>query len=98
MLLHIQQNNALPTEIHTVDATDNIFVTAEEGTDFVGVNQVLDFPANQMIMTVEIQLADGVDVDKQEYFEVCLSNPMFGHVDPPECAIIYIEDNDCKIF
>ncbi|XP_072023585.1 uncharacterized protein [Amphiura filiformis] len=82
-------------DISTVDSQDSRFLTAENGTDFVGFeSKTIDFPAGDRIAHYTINLADGVDVDKQEYFEVCMSNPMFGSIAPPECAIVYIEDDD----
>ncbi len=58
---------------------------------------VLTFPAGNRIQFYTIDLTDDVDVDKPEYFEVCLSNPMFGYITAPACTIIYIEDDDCKL-
>ncbi|XP_072051597.1 uncharacterized protein [Amphiura filiformis] len=82
-------------DISTVDGVDYRFLTAEDGTDFVGFeSETIKFPAGNRIVHHTISLADGVDVDKQEYFEVCMSNPTFGTIDPPECAIVYIEDDD----
>ncbi|XP_072051646.1 uncharacterized protein [Amphiura filiformis] len=82
-------------DISTVDGVDSRFLTAEDGTDFVGFeSETIKFPAGNRIVHHTISLADGVDVDKQEYFEVCMSNPTFGTIDPPECAIVYIEDDD----
>ncbi|XP_072023313.1 FRAS1-related extracellular matrix protein 3-like [Amphiura filiformis] len=62
-------------DISTVDSHDNRLLTAEDGTDFVGFeSKTLDFPAGNRIEHYTINLVDGVDVDKQEYFEVCMSN------------------------
>lgn len=84
-------------ELGSFDLSDNRFLTAEAGVDFIGFrNVVLDFAIGDTVETHTINLADGVDVNKQEYFEVCLSNPISGIVEPPECAIIYIEDDDCE--
>ena len=75
----------------------NLQMTAEEGTDFIAVEgEVIDFLLNNGIEDYTIHLANGVDVDKQEYFEVCMDNPVFGVIVAPKCAIIYIENDDCK--
>ena len=79
-----------------MDRNDNKWLTAEDGTDFEGFqNGVVTFPINSLSQDYRIYLADEVDVDTTEYFEVCLENPMFGTIDAPDCAIIYIEDDDC---
>ena len=85
------------TEISTVDRNENRLLTAEDGTDFIGVEgEVIDFPVSDDEEDYTIYLADGVDVDKQEYFEVCIDNPVSGVVGGAKCAIIYIEDDDCE--
>ena len=86
------------TEISSVDRTSNQHLTAQAGTHFVAFsNQVLNFNLNDDIEEYTISLATNVDVEKQKYFEVCMSNPLAGIIDAPECAIIYIEDDDCKL-
>ncbi len=79
-----------------MDRTGNAWLTAEDGTDFIGQNEVVNFPINSEFQDYTIYLANGVDVDTTEYFEVCLSNPTFGVIDAPYCATIYITDDDCK--
>ncbi len=84
-------------EIRTLGRQDNVLLTAEDGTDFVGFEDVrLIFPAGERLQHYTIDLAYGVDVDTPEYFEVCLENPMYGSIDAPDCAIVYIEDDDCR--
>ncbi|XP_072023298.1 uncharacterized protein [Amphiura filiformis] len=91
----LASDTAGSVDISTVDSQDSRFLTAENGTDFVGFeSKTIEFLAGNRIVHHTINLADGVDVDKQEYFEVCMSNPTFGTIDPPECAIVYIEDDD----
>ena len=83
--------------IGTVDRHENALLRAEDGIDFKGFeNEVLTFPAGNRIQYYTVELADDVDVGKPEYFEVCLSNPMFGYIKSPACAMIYIEDDDCE--
>ncbi|XP_072017220.1 uncharacterized protein [Amphiura filiformis] len=91
----IVPNSVGSVEISTKDLNDNILLTAEDGTDFIGFQDILiDYEVNDGSEDYTISLADGVDVDKQEYFEVCLANPVLGNIDAPVCAIIYIEDDD----
>ena len=86
------------TEISTVDRSANQHLTAVAGTDFVGfANQVLNFNLNDDIESHTISLATNVDVEKQKYFEVCMANPLAGIIDAPECAVVYIEDDDCEL-
>ncbi len=83
--------------ISTVDRQGNELLRAEEGSDFIGVqNQEITFEAGERLQFYTINLADGVDVGKPEYFEVCLSSPMPGYIKAPACAMIYIEDDDCE--
>ena len=87
------------TEVSTVDEHENLHLTAEDGSDFIGFeDMVINFPVGDGHEHVLIPLAEGVDVDKQEYFEVCMDNAVSGIVDGPRCAIVYIEDDDCKSF
>ena len=44
-----------------------------------------------------IFLAAAVDVEKSKYFEVCMSNPIAGIIDAPECAVVYIQNDDCEL-
>ena len=82
-----------------MDEHENLHLTAEDGTDFIGFeDMVINFPVGDGHEHVIIKLAEGVDVDKEEYFEVCMDNAVSGIVDGPRCAIVYIEDDDCKLF
>lgn len=85
------------SEIATFDGTNHRHLTAYGGTDFIAFrDEVLNFPLDLEKVDYVISLADGVDVPKQLSFEVCLSDPTFGAIDGIECAIIYIDDDDCK--
>ena len=83
-------------EIRTIGRQENSRLTAENGTDFIFQNARLIFPAGEQQQSHRIDLAYGVDVDTEEHFEVCLTSPMSGSIESPECALIYIQNDDCK--
>ena len=81
-----------------MDRNADQHLTAQAGKDFIGFsNQVINFDINDDIERHTISLATDVDVEKQKYFEVCMANPLAGIIDAPECAVIYIENDDCEL-
>ena len=78
----------LPTEIYTQD------ISAWRHSDYITIqNPTLTFEPNFLSQDVMLTVASGLDVDRDEYFQVCFTNQMDNlHVSLPVCTVMVVQD------
>lgn len=75
-------------DVYTLD------VSAWSSGDYVTVlNPTLTFEPNFLSQDVTITMADDLDLDADEYFEICLTNPTGGDLGAPLCSVVVVKDD-----
>ena len=59
-------------------------------------NQIISFAAGEESRSLSVSILDDVMVEDDEWFEICLSDPIQGQLGSPRCSTVFIENDDCK--
>ena len=71
--------------------------TALSSEDYTSVsNRIISFAAREESKSLNVSISDDVMVEDDEWFEICLSDPIQGQLGSPRCSTVFIENDDCK--